>query len=102
MIQIVFSELADTDSRTIFEYLYKTAGEKIALKYRAMFDEVYQNLEDFPDNGVLREKLGANVRVCFVAPYIVFYTRAKADNTIKILRILHGRREITVDTLNFN
>ncbi len=102
MIEIVFSELADTNSHTIFEYLYENAGEKTALKYRAMFDKLYQNLEDFPDNGVSREKLGANVRVCFADPYIMFYTHVRADNIVKILRILHGRREVTIKSLNFN
>jgi plasmid stabilization system protein ParE len=45
MTQVVFLELTDNDTSSIFRYLYENAGIKVALKYRKLFDILYQDLE---------------------------------------------------------
>ncbi len=48
-----------------------------------------------PESCEARPKLGAHIRVGVVVPYLVIYRHASGDNTVSILRILHGRRKIT-------
>ncbi len=45
-----------------------------------------------PESGRSREVLSPGLRSFVVAPYVVFF-RSTAD-TIEILRVLHGRRDI--------
>lgn len=47
----------------------------------------------FPNMGQDREELRPGLRCFVVSPYVVFY-RPVAD-TIEVLRILHGARDIT-------
>ena len=46
----------------------------------------------FPETGQAREELAAGLRSFPVAPYVVFF-RPSAD-TIEVLRVLHGRRDL--------
>ncbi len=95
MIKITFTDLADRDLSTIFEYLYENAGKNTAIKYRNDFNNLYQRLTDFPDSGVLRQKLGEGVRMSIVEPFLVFYIHMQANKRVTILRIIHGRSNIT-------
>ncbi len=47
---------------------------------------------EFPESGRSREDLGPGLRTFVVKPYVVFF-RPAAD-TIEVLRVLHGRRDI--------
>jgi toxin ParE1/3/4 len=50
---------------------------------------------DFPATGAMRPRLDADMRIWVVAPYIVFYRFAPDDDTVRVVRILHGRRNVT-------
>jgi toxin ParE1/3/4 len=39
--------------------------------------------------------LGSNIRIGIVSPYIVIYRHSEGDDTVTLLRIVHGRRKIT-------
>jgi toxin ParE1/3/4 len=93
--RVVFTAAADADAAYIFEDLYAKAGKPTVIKYRALFKKLYDNLTDFPDSGPPRPKIGANIRIGVVSPYIVIYKHNQADDAINVLRIVHGRRKIT-------
>lgn len=46
----------------------------------------------FPESGRARPEFGPDVRSFLVRPYVVFYH--PAGDTIEVLRVLHGRRDI--------
>ena len=47
----------------------------------------------YPRSGARRSKLGRNLRIAVVEPYIVIYD--VRDDTVRIVRIVDGRRNIT-------
>jgi len=67
----------------------------VASHYIADIEALYDNLADFPESCQARPKLGAHIRVGVVVPYIVVYRYLKADDTVSIIRVAHGRRSIT-------
>ena len=93
--RIVFTESADSDSAYIYADLHGKAGTPTVVKYRALFRRLYERLADFPKSGAPRPKLGPHIRVGIVSPYIVIYRYSEADNSVIVLRIVHGRRKIT-------
>ena len=46
----------------------------------------------FPESGRSREPLGPEIRSFLVKPYVAFYR--PVENTIEIVRFLHGRRNV--------
>jgi toxin ParE1/3/4 len=42
-----------------------------------------------------RPALGPNVRIGVVTPYIVVYRHTEREDTVTVLRVIHGRRDIT-------
>jgi toxin ParE1/3/4 len=65
------------------------AGEKIL---QAIADQC-ELLAKQPGLGRARSELGQGVRSFGVRPYLIFYRQAGSD--IHVLRVLHGRRNIT-------
>ena len=95
MASIVFTAAADADAAAIFDDLYAKAGKSTVVKYRASFSALYRNLQDFPDGGAPRPRIGADIRIGVVSPYIVIYRHSPAYDAVTVLRIVHGRRRIT-------
>jgi toxin ParE1/3/4 len=52
-------------------------------------------LADFPDTGAPRPKIGSNIGIGVVSPYVVIYRHTEADGAVRVLRIVHGSRWIT-------
>lgn len=94
MASVVLTSLADADTAMIIDDLNKRAGANVADRYDADFDKLYQRLERFPDSGAPRPKLGAQVRVSVVSPYVVIYEHIEVDDVV-MMRLVHGRRKIT-------
>jgi toxin ParE1/3/4 len=92
--RIVFTDSADSDSLFIYTGLHLKAGKPTVVKYRALFKKLYEQLADFPDSGAPRPKLGPQIRIGIVSPYVVIYRYAEAENSVVVLRIVHGRRRI--------
>jgi plasmid stabilization system protein ParE len=42
----------------------------------------------------------AGARVAIVSPYLLIYDFTRADDTLTLLRVLHGRRDITKELLH--
>lgn len=95
MARVILAELADSDTAQIINDLAEKAGPSVSARYNARFDEVYSRLEVFPEFGTPRPKLGEQARICLVLPYIIIYEYAKSQDVVTVLRILHGKREIT-------
>jgi toxin ParE1/3/4 len=93
--RVIFTAAADADAASIFDDLYAKAGKPTVVKYRALFKTLYDNLADFPDSGPPRPKVGPQIRIGIVSPYIVIYRHTEADGTVNVLRIVHGSRRIT-------
>ena len=97
MARVLLSALARQDVRDILTDLSEHAGLAVAGRYGADFKRIYRSLAQFPYGGSQRRSLGPDVRIKIAFPYVVFDEHI-AD-TVTILRILHGRREITADLL---
>lgn len=75
--------------------LAATAGHRVAARYLDLFEALYDRLSPYPEGGAPRLTLGQDVRIGIVSPYIVIYRYAAHDDTVTVLRIVHGRRRIT-------
>jgi toxin ParE1/3/4 len=95
MARVVFTAAADADAAFILDDLYTKAGKPTVVKYRASFKTLYEHLADFPDSGAPRPKMGSNIRIGIVFPYVVIYRHTEADGVVRVLRIVHGGRRIT-------
>jgi toxin ParE1/3/4 len=92
-LRVVVSEQADADASSILVYLTSKAGYAIAEQYILALDELYERLASYPKSGAPRPELGPQARICLVAPYVVVYDTN--PNTVTILRVLHGHRDMT-------
>ena len=63
--------------------------------YNASFERLYEHLADFPGSGPPRPKVGLQIRIGIVSPYVVIYRHTEADSIVRVLRIVHGSRRIT-------
>jgi len=95
--RLVFAPQAVDDIRDVRASLTERAGQRIADKYTEQFRSAFERLVAHPRSGSPRPRLGCNVRVTIVRPYIVIY-RAQ-DNDVVVLRMVHGHRKITRRTV---
>lgn len=94
-VRVIIAPAAAGDTLDILTFLSEQAGRRTASKYAHLFERLYDRLEDFPASGAPRPALGSNVRIGIVRPYIVIYRHAVGSDTATVLRIVHGRRDIT-------
>ena len=102
MTQVFIAASADADVGAIMDDLNIQAGPLVVAKYLALFRQLYERLRVHPDKGPPRRRLGAEIRIGIVLPYIVIYRYAVAADTVIILRVVHGRRRISGRMLSGN
>jgi len=95
MTRLVTAPRFRSDISTILNYLEEVAGPRVAAQYSGRFEETIVRLTSFPESGAPRPALGPNTRLAIVRPYLVIYDFTSDDNTLTLLRVLHGRRNIT-------
>jgi toxin ParE1/3/4 len=95
MARVVVTPAADADTMEIQHFLAANAGYGVAAKYNAAFERLYDHWANFPDSGAPRLKIGSKIRIGVVQPYVVIYRHTEADDTVRVLRIVHGSRKIT-------
>jgi toxin ParE1/3/4 len=95
MARVVVTGPADADSAVILADLARRAGFGAAAKYSARFESIYGQLAHFPGIGSPRPALGRDIRIFPVLPYVVIYRHMERDDIVMIVRIVHGRRNIT-------
>jgi len=95
MTRLVVTPEADADASEILAYLYREAGARVAQDYNRRFQQTLQRLVARPLIGAPRRALGQDARVAIVQPYLLIYSYTSDDDTLTLLRVLHGRRNIT-------
>ena len=95
MARILIAASADADYAAIIADLAAKAGWQTATRYDSLFERLYDRLAAHPDSGAPRPTLGRNIRIGIVAPYIIIYRNDHDQDTVTILRIVHGRRRIS-------
>jgi len=99
MTRLVVTVDAEADTHDILVYLEQQAGASVAADYGRRFGRTIERLVSMPETGAPRPSLGPNARIAVVFPYILIYDYVRADDTLTLLRILHGRRNISRDLL---
>ena len=92
--RVIVTDIADADTAQILDEMTREAGYRTADRFNARVEDLYDRLGSHPDSCQARPKLGANIRVGVVYPYLVVYRHAEGANTVSIIRIIHGRRKI--------
>jgi toxin ParE1/3/4 len=100
MARVIIASPADADTAVILDDLAANAGVVTASRYAARFDRLLDRLADYPAIGPRRPALGQDIRIGIIAPYIVIYAYDAGADTVTVLRIVHGRREITAQILS--
>lgn len=100
MPRVIVTPRADRDILAIIEYLTRTAGPRVGAKYADAIDKAIAGLEDMPGTAAPRPALGPNIRVTIVKPYLIIHEHERGDETLYVLRVVHGRRKITADILS--
>jgi len=93
------SPLARSDFDGIIDFLTDEAGPGVAARYGRDIQRCLTRIAAFPLAGSPRASLGNGVRSARVAPYLIFYDIADDGEVVRILRILHERRDIGPTTL---
>ena len=95
MPQVIVSLLAQADTASIVTDLVSNAGYRVAVRYAADFEALYDRLSLYPGSGSPRPAIGSRIRIGLVWPYIVIYRHDRTKDTVTIARIVHGKRKIT-------
>lgn len=99
MAHVVVTELASADQSAILTELFARAGRGTAAKYRSRFAACYDRLAAHPAIGPRRSALGPDIRIAIVIPYVVIYVHDESPDTVTILRVIHGRRDMATTLL---
>jgi toxin ParE1/3/4 len=99
MTRFVVTAEAEADTHEILSYLEREAGPTIAAEYGSRLLSALERLIDLPETGAPRPSLGPCARIGIVSTYILIYDFVPEDDSLVLLRILHGRRNITRDLL---
>ena len=95
MTRLVVAAEAEADTDDILIYLEREASPRIAEAFGRRFRTAIERFVDLPESGSPRPALGRDIRISIVFPYILIYRYSSQDDTVTLLRILHGRRNIT-------
>ena len=95
MTRLVVTADAETDTVEILAYLTTEAGPLVAADYGDRFHVTIRRMVDLPESGAPRPRLGANARIAVVAPYVLIFDYARGEDVLTLLRVLHGKRNIS-------
>lgn len=99
MRRVIVAPQAELDLLEIVARLASVAGPATADKWDRKLWKAIDNLVEFPGIGAPRPVLGDHIRITTVHPYVVIHEHALGSDTVQILRVVHGRRNITKDLL---
>ena len=89
----ILSEIADKDLEDIFDYTFDEFGFDQAEKYLLEIEEIFQNLIINPQIEKKRDEIKQGLYSFPKDNHIIFYRIL--DNHIRIVRVLHGSRDIS-------
>ena len=97
--RLIVSNAARADARNILDYLRAEGSERTALRYALSFNATIDRIAELPHSGSPRRQYGPNVRVVIIDPYLMFYETDPAGQEVRLLRILHGVRNISEELI---
>jgi toxin ParE1/3/4 len=95
MTRLVVAAEAESDIEAILDYLRREAGRATAIAYAERFTDAIERTRAFPRHGAPRAALGPDARIAIVYPYLLVYDFPAHGDTATLLRVLHGKRDIT-------
>jgi len=95
MTRIRISSDAADDADDILAFLKAVSGTRTAERYRNQFQKKIADLQRWPEVAPLWPALGPETRIVVVKPYLLIYDYNRFDDLVSILRIVHGRRNVT-------
>jgi toxin ParE1/3/4 len=95
MTRLVLTEPATIDIEILGRDLMLKAGNAVASRYLGKIDQVCDRFTRFPSSGAPRRELGKSIRMAYVRPYAILYRYDLANDVVFVLRVLHGKRNIT-------
>jgi toxin ParE1/3/4 len=90
----VLSNDATNDLSSLAEYLKFVSGADLAEKILTRFYHLFTLLAHWPDIGRTHSELTDNPRSFTMKPWIIFYDQIKDSESVRILRVLDGRRDL--------
>jgi toxin ParE1/3/4 len=93
--EVRYSERAEADLMTIGRSIEEATGGAVAERFMDRLIAAVETLEFRPHRQRVRAEFGFQVRVLRFRSYMVFYDII--DRTVQIIRVLHGRQNITAD-----
>jgi toxin ParE1/3/4 len=100
MTRLVVTADAEADLDAILSYLESEAGSLVTERYAQRFRTTIVRIIDFPESGAPRPIFGPEARIAIVYPYLVIYDYDREGDVATLLRILHGKRNISEDLLH--
>jgi toxin ParE1/3/4 len=92
MAEILLSAKARSDLKNIYNYIADRSSEGQASKFLKTLERSMQQLGRSPGIGTRRDYLAPDLLGFPEGNYIIFYQAT--DKGIRIIRVLHGRRDI--------
>lgn len=92
MREPLLTDEARNDLAEIWETIAGARDERTANRMHQRILASCRSKAQFPETGRLREEIAPGLRSSVVRPYVVFF-RPEGE-TILVLRILHGRRDV--------
>lgn len=96
---IARSHQSDEDLLDIWNYIAQN-DPAAADRTIDRIEQRWLQLLDQPFSGMGREDIGRGVRQLTAGPYLILYR--VSGNIIDIVRILHGRRDLTAETMRID
>jgi toxin ParE1/3/4 len=88
----IITYLAKADIKSIWKEIARHRDSATANRMTATILDLCRSHAQFPETGQARDDLASGLRSFPVSPYVVFFR--PSDDTIKVMRVLHGRRDI--------
>ena len=99
MPRLIVSAAAQADLEAIQQHLRRESGTITAQRYADRFANALERLVRLPASGAPRRNLGPDTRIVVVMPYVIWYDYTVNDDAVVVVRVLHGRRHITLQLL---
>ena len=99
--RVVITEPARSDASDILTYLAENASVEVMQDYLTRFTVIAQDLAIFPASGAPRHRLGRDIRIRVIDPYLMVYQYDPSAGVVSVLRIVHGSRRFGRRDLGF-
>ncbi len=93
MTRVAVAPQARSDLFHIVGHLATVASLATADKWDRKLWKAIDGLSAFPGTGAPRPALGENTRIWTVHPYVIIYEHIRGSDELRILRVVHGKRD---------